>query len=81
MTFVAQAQIPTAGLQLHYPFDGNFNDVSGNNRHATLKTGSYQYISAGSPNTSDSAIAVTSSLGTFGLQYEYTSAEDTAFRT
>ena len=30
------AQVPTAGLIAHYPFNGNANDASGNNINGTV---------------------------------------------
>lgn len=36
LTIIAQAQIPTTGLNAHWPFDGNANDISGNNNNGTI---------------------------------------------
>ncbi len=36
--------IPTAGLISYYPFDGNANDESGNNKHGTVYGNSTQFV-------------------------------------
>lgn len=63
------AQIPSNGLILHYPFDGNTNDASGNNRNA-VATNSW-YVT-GANGSSESAISMDGDSSS-AVYYEYTS--------
>lgn len=60
--------IPTLDLQLYYPFDGNLNDYSGNERTATV-TGNYSYVQNDNTNNQLDSAFVGSS--TSQLYYDY----------
>jgi len=72
-----KAQIPTNGLQLHYTFDGNLNDSSGNNYNANA-IGTFSYLHSNNPfSTSDSCFKGNNN---YQLFHDY-NAHPTNFRT
>ncbi len=50
ISLAAQAQIPVTGLNAHWPFDGNANDVSGNNNNGTVFSATPANDRFGNPN-------------------------------
>jgi hypothetical protein len=71
----AQAQIPTNGLLLHYNFNGNVNDQSGNGYNASTTGTAYRYKG---PLASDSALY--NNATTAATYYDY-SAQKATFET
>lgn len=70
------SQIPTNGLSVHFPFNGNVNDTSGNNYHATVANPTY----AADRNGNASKAIQTGDLGSYALQHDY-SAHVADFKT